>query len=59
MTKPPFEECDNCGAEFELDERYPVSVREAPEGGVKLYSFCDRSCQRAWAARARGSVEVE
>lgn len=44
-----FDRCAYCHAGFERDVRYPVTVREDDEGDLEIYSFCDSTCQDAWA----------
>jgi hypothetical protein len=43
-----FVACDYCDAPFEIDTRYPVTIREDADGTIQLYSFCDETCQQAW-----------
>lgn len=46
-----FDACSRCGAAFEPDVRYPTVTREASDGRLELYSFCDAECLAAWEAR--------
>lgn len=50
MDSGPFGSCANCGKQFEPNVTYPVETREAADGTLQLYSFCDDDCQRAWQA---------
>lgn len=43
-----FVTCDYCEQSFDIGVRYPVAVREGPDGDLELYSFCDAACQQAW-----------
>lgn len=52
-TRMEFIACDYCDAPFEVDTRYPVTVREDADGNVQLYSFCDEECQKAWETENR------
>lgn len=44
----PFEACAHCGTAFETGVRYPVVTRRDADGDLRVFSFCDADCERAW-----------
>lgn len=46
--EPLFGACEHCGDPLERGVRYPVSVRDAGDDPVELFSFCGEACQAAW-----------
>lgn len=44
----PVTRCEHCGTAIDTSDWYPVASERDDGGSVRLYDFCDETCQAAW-----------